>query len=477
VLRLLSAKRLHGLIITIIFVIVALSFDKTVRDVEPAERDSLIAWGKFTRSNTIWYWRLTGDLYSLRRMHAESDSLLRLHKFTKSYAILSWRRGDDPDTVMRTDAEFDSLLSLHAEWLGDSTKGERLCLPDVRLWGVNLRRADLSGADLTGAGFWGVEFSGANLSRAILSNADLLCLDLSGVNLSRADLSAADLSGSLLFGANLSQAYLSRVGFYYDTLLSFSFTSNGLTDFDSLIPIPSANLTDVWFENIDSLPLIPSAAQAIGLRTLTYLESPASLVSLREEFGKLGFRAAERQIICALRRHNAGKLETLFFDWTSEYGSNLARPWQIFIGVFIACFVAYYIFMLKEWESGVRIIVPIASESNDGSSRRFVLKHDESSIETTIFRRNDLIKEILIGYCKVPMSIRLIWWAVFFSGMSAFNIGFRDVNFGRWLKLLTRTKFDLQPFGWVRVVSGFQALMSVYLIALWILSFSGTPFK
>ena len=66
--------------------------------------------------------------------------------------------------------------------------------------------------------------------------------------------------------------------------------------------------------------------------------------------------------------------------------------------------------------------------------------------------------------------------ALFFNRMSAFNIGFRDINFGRWLRMLTRREYDLKAVGWARTVSGFQSLLSVYLIALWVLTCFGRPF-
>jgi len=65
---------------------------------------------------------------------------------------------------------------------------------------------------------------------------------------------------------------------------------------------------------------------------------------------------------------------------------------------------------------------------------------------------------------------------MFFSLMSAFNIGFRDINFGRWLRLLTRQEFDIKAVGWARVTAGWQSLISVYLIALWVLTYFGRPF-
>jgi hypothetical protein len=33
---------------------------------------------------------------------------------------------------------------------------------------------------------------------------------------------------------------------------------------------------------------------------------------------------------------------------------------------------------------------------------------------------------------------------MFFSLMSAFNIGFHDINFGRWLRMLTKREYDLK---------------------------------
>ncbi|PWT92227.1 MAG: hypothetical protein C5B55_06780 [Blastocatellia bacterium] len=66
--------------------------------------------------------------------------------------------------------------------------------------------------------------------------------------------------------------------------------------------------------------------------------------------------------------------------------------------------------------------------------------------------------------------------SMFFSLMSTFNIGFRDINFGRWLRLLTRQEFDIKAVGWARVIAGWQSLISVFLIALWVLSYFGRPF-
>jgi hypothetical protein len=71
---------------------------------------------------------------------------------------------------------------------------------------ANLSGADLSGANLSNADLSGANLSNADLSGAYLLNANLSGADLSNANLSGANLFGADLSGANLFGANLSRA-------------------------------------------------------------------------------------------------------------------------------------------------------------------------------------------------------------------------------------------------------------------------------
>ncbi len=64
-----------------------------------------------------------------------------------------------------------------------------------------------------------------------------------------------------------------------------------------------------------------------------------------------------------------------------------------------------------------------------------------------------------------------------FSPMTTFNNGFGDINFGRWLRLLAKREYDIKAVGWARTAAGFQSLISVYLIALWVLTYFGRPFE
>ena len=71
---------------------------------------------------------------------------------------------------------------------------------------------------------------------------------------------------------------------------------------------------------------------------------------------------------------------------------------------------------------------------------------------------------------------RVLPAAMMFSLMSTFNIGFRGLDFGRWIRLLLKREYDIKPVGWARTVSGVQSLISVYLIGLWVLTYFGRPF-
>mgnify|MGYP001575590050 CR=1 FL=1 len=73
---------------------------------------------------------------------------------------------------------------------------------------LDLRGADLLGANLRDANLWGAHLVDANLRDANLWGADLRGADLGGANLWGADLGGADLGGANLRGANLRGANL-----------------------------------------------------------------------------------------------------------------------------------------------------------------------------------------------------------------------------------------------------------------------------
>jgi hypothetical protein len=79
------------------------------------------------------------------------------------------------------------------------------------------------------------------------------------------------------------------------------------------------------------------------------------------------------------------------------------------------------------------------------------------------------------------------WLVVAIAGLSqmlvfalvydaAVNIGFQQFTPGDWVRRLQGHEYTLQSVGWVRTVAGAQALISVYLLAMWVLTQFGRPF-
>ena len=83
-------------------------------------------------------------------------------------------------------------------------------------------------------------------------------------------------------------------------------------------------------------------------------------------------------------------------------------------------------------------------------------------------------------WLQVPLKrrwIRVLLIGLYFSLLSAFHIGWRELNVGTWIARLQPREYALRATGWVRMLSGFQSLLSVYFLALWALTYFGRPFE
>ena len=226
-------------------------------------------------------------------------------------------------------------------------------------------------------------------------------------------------------------------------------------------------------------------ASTENLQLITYASNPDALFQLRKFFQDGGFRNQEREITYAVKRResellleectsftslfscNAFVFNMVLFDWTSQYGMSLGRPLLIAFVVWIFSSMLYF--------------VCIRSAGNSGLYRvRGEGLLPASSLDKEIRKVEPIAAEASPGLNRLSAHVRGEWsvfrTCMFFSLMSAFNIGFQQLDFGRWLRLLTREEFDIKAIGWARVVAGWQSLISVYLFALWVLTYFGRPF-
>ena len=225
------------------------------------------------------------------------------------------------------------------------------------------------------------------------------------------------------------------------------------------------------------------------------------MVQLRKQFQDGGLREQERKIAYALKRREAElswargtsrrlpgdkgprailwssdsvlanfasfTLNKVFFDWTCQYGMSPGRPLILGVVLWFLCSFLYFACIHTHGEAGLYRVYG-QSIGDDPSAQRRVERI--SPLSTKYSPGPRLLFQFFRRECL------LLRTSMFFSLMSAFNIGFRDINFGRWLRLLTRQEFDIKAVGWARVIAGWQSLISVYLIALWVMTYFGRPF-
>ena len=440
----------------------------------------------------------------------------------------------DSSGQKKTDVELQTILKRHQTWLDTSEKkGAKADLSGTKLKGAdlghkNLSQANLSNSDLSYANLTRTilnqtelrrtnlecarlnetylqkaDLTDADLSRAIISpesrfeEATLAGATLKGAvlrttsfrdaNLSGADLSTADLMGTQLQGADLRNANL-KGAHLIDTQLSATHVEG--TDFFGAI------------YEAGSDPNPKSIAYAKHLENMTYQSTPESLARLRASFKEAGFRDQERTMTFVLKSRQAELLwetcdnakgncfeslvNSVLFDSTSQYGMNPGRVLLFILSIFGVSTVLYWAIIHRSHNSGLSIVVPF-----DHNNQPLWLLADLSKDEQEIREGGVVTKK---GYRVTPRKLHqlnglaywqecicresaLLWVSFVFSLMSTFNIKFRDVDFGRWIKQLTIKEYEIKATGWARTVSGTQALLSVYFIGLLLVTYFGRPFE
>lgn len=384
-----------------------------------------------------------------------------------------------------TPKRVEHVCSTHFEKLPNSEALAKVRMVNAVLTNAKVLNADLSGADLNGANLTGsffqqVDLQDANLSRGLLDRIRLIDSRLTG-----ADLTGASLSSSSLWGTDFSYA-----------------------DFKDA-KLDGADFRDALLCNADFEPMtIPTdprlLATARGLEFLSFRDRPDALTVLRSQLREKGFRSQERKLTYALKWHEAEEywgrcftgsseacaefgLNELLLDWTCGYGLVPERALLLLARLWVLCAFVYWCFLRFSKQGGLYLIpsrqggrnvlphpklqrikpharnLRATPDSQTGNKTRFLI----GRVRSLLFRK---------PFRRIRRRCPLLRAAVWFSTVSAFNIGFRDVAAGRWLRLLTGREYEIRARGFLRMLSGFQALLSVGLLAIWVLTYFGRPF-
>jgi len=355
-------------------------------------------------------------------------------------------------------------------------------------WGGVLRHANLSGAHLGGAHLNGAELWYAHLNGANLAGAHLGRAILAGAMLQGAMLKDADLTSALLEAANLTNAELKDANLKNAELVNANLKNADLTNAKlEGANLEGANVTGADFDLLPgSLPDPLSLSSAEGLQFVQFNKEPAGLVKLRSEFKDSGLRKQESQLTYVIRRCELRRLvrrgsrllpgeavplhgpveqwvNYVLFDLTCQYGMSPERP-LIIVAVLALLFSVTYVFaqILPGQHGGIWAV------------------WEEHRIDKT--EGGDDPQKLTAGFPSARPQGRLRFLnisllAAYFSLLSALRIGWSGLNFGTWISRMQPREYELHASGWVRVVSGLQSLISVYLVALTILTYFGMPFE
>lgn len=376
-------------------------------------------------------------------------------------------------------SEVDELLAKHAIWLHEyavDTYSEK-ALGDSR-------RAKLCGADLSG-----LDLSNRNFERADLSNANLRGTNFSNSRLVQADMSFSDLTnailwsteakdvvfaGSILRGAGFINAKLPGATIFNADAQGANFTlavlagallqSTNFTDanFDSAnlkeAHVGGSDFSNTIYEvSADGHPHVQTLSSVKNLHLLRFTESPRALWELRDLLKKAGLIAAARDLTYAIRKgsreragHLEGGFEFVLFEATCQYCRTPWRPALLLIGLIPLFGIAYGVGLIHSENAGIwKIWAKDRIRSSEGQDTPERIRHE---------------------------GLGSLLYALYFSVLSAFNIGWKELTIGSWLVRLQTKEYVLQGSGWIRSLAGIQALLSVYFLALWALCYFSQPF-
>jgi uncharacterized protein YjbI with pentapeptide repeats len=316
---------------------------------------------------------------------------------------------------------------------------------NASLIAANLTGANLAGASLFGARLIRTRLMGANLSRANLVISKLIKADLRGAKLIASELNSADLTQANLRGANVAGAMLA-----YTTLTNAVYAPQ-------------------------SEPPHPYVA---GIKGVLKVRVPSGervgLVQLRKLFQEAGLRDLEREATCRIERADTADwkglssairsvLRWIAFDLTTAYGLQPFRALLLIIG-FWALFTSIYCWPI--------ISTPGQSEQVSGIYKILPEKRIAGPAGNPHIEPNSDVHRIHAANVQEAIPS-----AAYFSLLSGANIGFQQFTPGDWIRRLQRHDYELRAEGWVRRVAGAQALLSVFLLAMWVLTQFGRPFQ
>lgn len=386
-------------------------------------------------------------------VHAELDNSLEAgsQKYRFSAEGVRPLVLDSAHKLMSVD-DFTKLVDSHEDWLltrnvFEISDGEQLDLSGWTIVQVDLSYRDLSDANLQ---YVDIAFS-------TLEGATLIAADLTSARISDCNLKSCNLSRAILVDAKIGQSTLEAARLQDSELHGLEFSE--------------VDVYETIFEP-RSLPLVQTLRDVDGVSSLVYESDPTRLVALRAKLREAGLRNIEREVNFAIQHGRRLAMtwweraaHLVLFEWTCMYGLRPWRPLAILLALTFVFSVQYTVVIIR---------CPRKSRAGIWATRLedSIPKKKRTRPIAVRFRVRGQSAKVILG--ALLNAIALGWY---FSLLSTFRVGFRELNIGSWITNLQCRQYTFRSTSWVRFLSGVQSLISVYLLALTILTYFGRPFE
>ena len=390
----------------------------------------------------------------------------------------------------------------------------RAYLSHANLNRAKVGRADLNGADVRGTDLSHADLSDANLSHANLSDANLSYANLVHANLNGAKLANADLTGATYVPNSeppnpyvsgirglatvqlpsardevglvqlrklLQDAALREEERQVTYAIEHANASERLTRARALLTSLPASFWSVIWSRAKNVSVQQDASKSDEMRSRTAsgkvdaapVRARAALATVDPPAGldsdTTPTSSASENGVAVIFAGLVGAGSTIAFNWTTAYGM---YPWLALVEIVVlwSFFTLVYAWAIVR-ASNESEAVATDRVKNSGIYQVFPADRIElTSGDPTLKQER---KIVIVRAQEWRSALRP---AMYFSLLSAVNIGFEMFTPGDWVRRLQDRDYTLEAIGWVRRVSGVQALLSVALLALWVLTQFQRPF-
>jgi len=244
---------------------------------------------------------------------------------------------------------------------------------------------------------------------------------------------------------------------------------------------------------------------AINIKYMKYVytdhsNSPTGINAVRKDLRDSGYDREANEVVYFVEhgllqevfkdsnatylRQMAAYLKLALFEMTTEWGINPTKALVILACIIGFMSISYWIILLIIWhcyrdkntDIGIDLVFPKPKSATI---------EGQLVIEDGMYITNSIFTQCGTELSTVPPygpdrknAIRNFRWgllkhAIWFSILSSFHLGWRDLNVGNWLSRIQPKPYTYRPHGALRTISGIQSLLCIYLLVIWFLTTFG----